>query len=904
MHENAANSPLPPYQGVNVAMSDADDLDPPLVRLVKKLYTSADPTSECSPTLCFKDLPLFSYAHEEKLLREPFTNERAVSTRSCSAGDGCVGRNNAIPGHYETNVNGKHGVILTELMDPSELQAFYDQDTLPQERRMCLLCARYHVHTAYLHARKSKTFPVNAHINSYVNASGENEYAQEFLIPTPDDSSWAGVVGTTAGLHLNALKLVKGTADNIWHIDQWAMKHVVRTQSNISYPLLYRNAVEPRVWLRNFYRNRSRLLDADILFSTYDELCSVRPKLPTENIKQTYMRWPANAVKSFMHRLLFYRINRLNQMLVELGPLHRDTGDAWSYNMQLYVDAHVSMVIMCEEGQKISSFVLKYPAYEATLPDLSTLMTQAAMNIVVPPGLSAVDRKKEVLRPRALLIQMLVRSMPEYSQTRMLHSHFIKCLQNRDLSSVVFSILQCCLLGNYESVRERVPYATRKKFISEFTEQNAVAMIKSMPVTEHLLLYVMRSYIFVSITCCPALAKLFITISPLQKQLSKVADSLRMVRAGASQDWRSFFSEELLDSLRKNHKRLPKKKIIPRGLSDRSDALATNAKRAATKRQLKREHGAAFDIGFYQDCAKRAKHGDAIPETLVKEFDGPARAILAKIAAQPTKKPSIKLDAAFPDVSIQRLCDFSAALDNARLFRITPFPTGFVQLQLQAVADRFSCAIDDWTVLRRATRILSCSNCGIRNFSMLASERNPPTPATRRINNSRAAGYQKLACDVNTGELRCVECAACKDMPLISIDLIEPDGDSVKGGALILRDKAVMLSPCCGHLSATASIRLTPTGWDCACCAATKRAVADETPDPRICFHCSKRSQLKLALTQTVLLRDEKGRVQTTGFCKTHFRSWARTQSGYLTAVFVSKNMMNRSGNGLVLAPT
>jgi hypothetical protein len=57
-------------------------------------------------------------------------------------------------------------------------------------------------------------------------------------------------------------------------------------------------------------------------------------------------------------------------------------------------------------------------------------------------------------------------------------------------------------------------------------------------------------------------------------------------------------------------------------------------------------------------------------------------------------------------------------------------------------------------------------------------------------------------------------------------------------------------------------------------------------------------------MEQTVLLRDAHGRVLTYGFCRSHMRTWARTQSGYLDKEFVSRNMMNRRGDGLVLNPT
>ena len=95
------------------------------------------------------------------------------------------------------------------------------------------------VHSAYLFARKQRTFPPNALLNHYVNAAGEGEYASEYLIPSPDDSSWSGVVGTVVGLHINALRLEQH-ADKSWHVDQSAMMHVTRTPCGVTFPPMYR----------------------------------------------------------------------------------------------------------------------------------------------------------------------------------------------------------------------------------------------------------------------------------------------------------------------------------------------------------------------------------------------------------------------------------------------------------------------------------------------------------------------------------------------------------------------------------------------------------------------------------------------------------------------------------------
>jgi len=171
---------------------------------------------------------------------------------------------------------------------------------------------------------------------------------------------------------------------------------------------------EPHVYLRTFFTHRARVTDAPVLFFTYEELSEARPKLPPPPTEE-YMPWPAGAVKSFPHRLLYYRVNRLNQMLKECSQLY---GRTWTYNMTLYIDAHIGMVLLVEKGEALSTWALKYTAHEHALPDMGTLCVQAAMNSVVAEGLSVNDRKREMARPRAVAAQMLIRALPEFSQVR------------------------------------------------------------------------------------------------------------------------------------------------------------------------------------------------------------------------------------------------------------------------------------------------------------------------------------------------------------------------------------------------------------------------------------------------------------------------------------------------------
>jgi len=74
------------------------------------------------------------------------------------------------------------------------------------------------------------------------------------------------------------------------------------------------------------------------------------------------------------------------------------------------------MVLLMERGESLTSWNLKYPAHEHALPDMGHLCVQAAVNSVIPEGLSVADRKKAMARPRAVAAQMLIRALPEFSQ--------------------------------------------------------------------------------------------------------------------------------------------------------------------------------------------------------------------------------------------------------------------------------------------------------------------------------------------------------------------------------------------------------------------------------------------------------------------------------------------------------
>jgi hypothetical protein len=283
-----------------------------------------------------------------------------------------------------------------------------------------------------------------------------------------------------------------------------------------------------------------------------------------------------------------------------------------------------------------------------------------------------------------------------------------------------------------------------------------------------------------------------------------------------------------------------------------------------------------------------------------------AMTLLKKIQDNEGKKVATILEPEIlPTEELKKLHDFAKGFDDGFLYRITDLPPSILQTSLQAVANRFKCDVSDWSTLQRATRLKFCLNCGIRNFVLQNIERYPKSSFSRKQSFERSAGFRKLAISCDSDFARCIETPECSKLDLQTLDLIRQDPDTGKlvGGAYIGRRESVMVSPCCGFVVSVSSIRFNAQTWDCPACAATKKAAQEELLDPRVCAHCGKRSQLKLAMSHIVMLRDGKGRVKAHGFCKGHFRSWARCESGYLDFEFVSLNMTNRSGNGLVLNP-
>lgn len=462
----------------------------------------------------------------------------------------------------------------------------------------------------------------------------------------------------------------------------------------------------------------------------------------------------------------------------------------------------------------------------------------------------------------------------------------------------------CAMLGNYrDGVTPPHTFDVRKNILTQFTLKACVEAMKSLESDQMFFFYALREYIGTVLHALPCVEALLEAQVAFSKQRARVADALRSARNAGATTYKDFIIT-FSDIFKRNYKRLPKRKSIPRGRGDRSSALCAVANRTAKKRNLKRTACDAFDVTFFNDTVKRIKaDGIAAVDALVtEEVQAAAEAARYEAFADGAAKAAAGYHVDAADATVKALSDVAHAADVVLGVVRVPLPPELARAQLAAVARRFGVAEDDAKVLR-ITRAMFCSGCKeCKNFAATKPERTGKQVATR------AAGYRKVSLNHENpdGPITCIEKEDCAHFSLETHDIVtrSDDGAEVSSCVLVTRKMAITISPCCGQLAHANSIAAngaSESGYDCPACAAKWRcANAPKEPDIRVCAYCSKRISPKHA-GNIILLYDNEGSLFKYVFCKSHFRSWARTQDGHCTLDFVSRNMANRRGGGLIL---
>jgi hypothetical protein len=168
------------------------------------LARNGKPAGEQGFKPCFEfpdDIPVFTAEHESKLLCEcsrfALPDGRTAMMARCDAGDNCVGKNSNIDGHEASG----GGVVLRSLLTPEELTVFELTGESPKETRLCILCARWYMASAYFWCQETRNERVlqNTIINWYVNPRDcAGGYRSEMMVPMGAYPGWRCMVGPVA----------------------------------------------------------------------------------------------------------------------------------------------------------------------------------------------------------------------------------------------------------------------------------------------------------------------------------------------------------------------------------------------------------------------------------------------------------------------------------------------------------------------------------------------------------------------------------------------------------------------------------------------------------------------------------------------------------------------------------
>ena len=167
-----------------------------------------------------EDIPVHTVDHDNKLLSECYDYElpdgKLAKMKPCVSGCECAGMHSSLRGHEESG-----GVILRGLLTPRELAKFEATGENPDGPRLCVLCARWYIATAYFwcqEARNESTLQ-NTVINWFVNPRDSvGGYKSEYTIPSGSFSGWRCMVGPVALNKIHKLRLVR--RGRVWWVDQ------------------------------------------------------------------------------------------------------------------------------------------------------------------------------------------------------------------------------------------------------------------------------------------------------------------------------------------------------------------------------------------------------------------------------------------------------------------------------------------------------------------------------------------------------------------------------------------------------------------------------------------------------------------------------------------------------------
>jgi hypothetical protein len=622
-----------------------------------------------------------------------------------------------------------------------------------------------------------------------------------------------GIIGSVVSLRWNKLQLLQDADTKHWYVDQSKLLFRKGAAQTNAFEAID-GSFDAGAVLRRFFKYRTGIADRDILFESADFLKDNNMRIPVLAVTP-YLSF-GSQVKSFYHKLLVYRINRLNR-LCEISTYW---GTDISYALTLYLDAHIPLMHLFETDAKISSFVLKYSPHEEVLPDATWCIINAALGTHTKNDLS----------------QVFSRALPEMAQSKGLNLLLKKL--NKQTFDFMKRIVLCSMLGNYRHANERPRFVVRCEMIKQFNDVYFRAHLQTAGQDNYLGLYALREYTGMLSTFVPVFSVLMSRSIQWNKQNLRIYDMMRAMRITLNAAWSNAFSDTVSETLKKHYKRLPKRKLIPRGRGDHSNLLVLVMSRTVNKRNLKRDHGTAFSTrelleGLASPVEKVARLAlDADVATV-------GARLLQDFVVKPKKTSGYYVDAALlSDDKLKLMHDALLGVDAARTTRVVALPSNMLRAQLDAVKRRFKCESDDDPRVARTTSVMVCPCCHeVKNFVLKATERDG-----KKVGH-RACGWHKLLFDHDAGVTRCAKTDACRHFNVVAYDVLKVAQDgALAGGVLVGRFGTVVVSPCCGQLvNANALSTVMTSGqptFDCPACAVPPDTTVEGEPDPKKCAFC------------------------------------------------------------------
>jgi len=211
----------PQMFGPTSLMGGGVDIVSHLVLSIGRQSKEAGGGAYCASEEFPDDIPVHSAEHDSKILCEchkfALPDGTMADMKPCANGDHCAGHNPNLVGHEESG----GGVVLRGLLHPGELSHFEQTGENPEGPRLCVLCARWYIATAYFWCQEQRNEQVlqNTVINWFVNPrDSPSGYKSEFMIPLGAYPGWRCMVGPVVLNNMHKLRLIR--RGRVWWVDQ------------------------------------------------------------------------------------------------------------------------------------------------------------------------------------------------------------------------------------------------------------------------------------------------------------------------------------------------------------------------------------------------------------------------------------------------------------------------------------------------------------------------------------------------------------------------------------------------------------------------------------------------------------------------------------------------------------